>query len=67
MLRYEGKESEALTKQKADDIMRLLKEGRDFGELAKLYSQGIRSEEGGDFGFVENGQMREDFDNVYSA
>jgi parvulin-like peptidyl-prolyl isomerase len=64
MLRYEGKESEALTKQKADDIMRLIKEGRDFGELAKLYSQGIRSEEGGDFGFVEKGQMREDFDNV---
>jgi len=64
MLRYDGKDSVALTKQKADDVMRLIQEGRDFGELAKLYSQGIKSEDGGDFGFVEKGQMREDFDNV---
>jgi peptidyl-prolyl cis-trans isomerase SurA len=64
MLRFDGEQSESSVKQKADDILKLVKEGRDFGELAKLYSQGLKSEEGGDFGFVERGQMREDFDKV---
>jgi peptidyl-prolyl cis-trans isomerase SurA len=64
MLRFEDQAGEPAVKQKADDIIRLIKEGRDFGELAKLYSQGLKSEEGGDFGFVEKGQMREDFDKI---
>jgi peptidyl-prolyl cis-trans isomerase SurA len=64
MLRFEGEKSEEAVKQKSYDILKLIKEGRDFGELAKLYSQGLKSDEGGDFGFVERGQMREDFDKV---
>lgn len=64
MLRFEDQAGEPAVKQKADDMIRLMKEGRDFGELAKLYSQGLKSEEGGDFGFVEKGQMREDFDKI---
>lgn len=64
MLRFDKQNDEATARQKADDIIRLIKEGRDFGELAKLYSQGLKAEEGGDLGFVEKGQMREDFDEV---
>ncbi|MDD5424387.1 MAG: peptidylprolyl isomerase [Candidatus Omnitrophica bacterium] len=67
MLRFDDKSGPPEVKQKADDIMKLIKEGRDFGELATLYSQGLKSEEGGDFGFVEKGQMREDFDKVIFA
>ncbi|MDD5270321.1 MAG: peptidylprolyl isomerase [Candidatus Omnitrophica bacterium] len=64
MLRFGGEQSEDAVKQKSYDILKLIKEGRDFGELAKLYSEGLRSDEGGDFGFVERGQMRDDFDKV---
>lgn len=64
MLRFDGQNDEAAVRQKADDIIRLIKEGRDFGELAKLYSQGLKAEEGGELGFVEKGQMRENFDKV---
>jgi len=67
MLRFDETNTEDLVKQKADDVVKLVKEGRDFGELAKLYSQGARAEENGDFGFVEKGQMREDFEKVIFA
>src|SRR3989338_3351571 len=59
--------SEDLVRQKAYDIVKLAREGRDFGELAKLYSQGAKAEENGDFGFVERGQMRDDFEKVIFA
>ena len=56
--------TEDTVKQKADDVVKLARDGRDFGELAKEYSQGAKAQESGDFGFVEKGQMREDFEKV---
>jgi len=35
--------------------------------LAKLYSQGANANEKGDFGFLEKGQMRDDFEKVIFA
>ncbi|MFH0771445.1 MAG: peptidylprolyl isomerase [Candidatus Omnitrophota bacterium] len=62
MLHFDESDTEKLVKQKAEDIMRLISEGRDFSDLAKQYSQGPKAGEGGDMGFIEKGQMREEFD-----
>ncbi len=64
MIRFEEGNTESLVKQKADDIYRLIKEGRDFSDLARQYSQGPRAQEGGDLGYVERGQMRKEFDDA---
>lgn len=64
MIRFDETTTEPLAKQKADDVHSLIKEGRDFSDLAKQYSQGAKADEGGDLGFVTNGQMREEFDRV---
>ena len=67
MFRFDVTNTADAVKQKAEDTVKLAREGRDFGELAKLYSQGAKAEENGDFGFVEKGQMREDFEKVIFA
>lgn len=64
MLHFDEADTEELVKQKAEDIMRLMSEGRDFSDLARQYSQGPKTDEGGDLGFIEKGQMREEFDKV---
>lgn len=64
VIRFEEGNSELLVKQKVDDICRLIKEGRDFSELAKLYSQGPQAQEGGDLGFIEKGHMRKEFNDA---
>ena len=64
VLRFDANNTEDAVKQKADDVVKLAREGRDFGELANTYSQGAKSKEAGDFGFVEKGQMRQDFEKV---
>ena len=64
VIRVEAGSTEEVAKQKADDVLKLARDGRDFGELAKTYSQGAKAQESGDFGFVEKGQMREDFEKV---
>lgn len=64
IIRFDEATAEPLAKQKADDIFRLIKQGRDFSDLAKQYSQGPKAELGGDMGFIEKGQMREEFDKV---
>jgi peptidyl-prolyl cis-trans isomerase SurA len=67
MIRFDEVTTEPLAKDKADDIYRLIAGGRDFSDLAKLYSQGAKAEDGGDMGFVPKGQMREEFDKVIFA
>lgn len=67
VLRFDVESAEDVVKQKADDMVKLAREGRDFSELAKVYSQGAKAQEGGDFGFVEKGQMREDFEKIIFA
>jgi parvulin-like peptidyl-prolyl isomerase len=67
IIRFDEATTEPLAKQKADDVCRLIGGGRDFSDLAKLYSQGAKAEDGGDLGFVPKGQMREEFDKVIFA
>lgn len=48
--------------QKAEDILKLAKEGGDFSALAGEYSEGPSKESGGDLGFFSAGQMVPAFD-----
>jgi peptidyl-prolyl cis-trans isomerase SurA len=41
----------------AGDIHRRLKEGADFGKLAREYSKGPAAEEGGDIGFINSDEL----------
>jgi len=43
--------------QKTEKILAMLKEGQDFGELAKKFSQGPGAESGGDIGFIKTSQL----------
>ena len=48
----------------AMDIDKRLKDGGDFSELAKLYSEGPGSADGGAMGFVRRGDMMPEIENV---
>src|SRR5207248_4210390 len=55
----EGKpesEKPALRK-KADELLQRVKNGEDFGELAKHFSDGSTAKQGGDLGKFEHGQL----------
>ncbi|MFH1779038.1 MAG: peptidylprolyl isomerase [Candidatus Omnitrophota bacterium] len=64
VIRFEEGNTESLVKQKADDVYRLLREGRDFSDITRQYSQGGNAQEGGDLGFIGKGQMRKEFDDA---
>ncbi|CAI2718418.1 Peptidyl-prolyl cis-trans isomerase ppiD [Nitrospina watsonii] len=49
----------------ARDILKLLRKGKKFEELAREHSLGLESESGGDMGYFEAGQMPEEFDEVF--
>ncbi len=49
-------------KVKAEEVLVLAKEGKDFVELAKQYSEGPTAQSGGDLGFFNRGAMVEQFD-----
>jgi parvulin-like peptidyl-prolyl isomerase len=53
-------------RQDAESILRKLKRGDPFDELARQYSIGPEAEEGGDLGFFGRGEMPEEFDVVFS-
>ena len=55
----EGKpESEmAALRKKAEDLLQRVKNGEDFGELAKHFSDGSTAKQGGDLGRFEHGQL----------
>ncbi|NIQ37335.1 MAG: hypothetical protein GTN81_01915 [Proteobacteria bacterium] len=54
------------SRRNADKIMRLLKEGRDFEELAVVHSLGPEGRFGGDLGYFARGDMPEEFNVVFS-
>ncbi len=66
LLKTEGKsdaEKKALM-AKAEDLLKQLKNGADFAELAKKYSDDGSKDQGGDLGWFTHGQMVPEFDSV---
>ncbi len=55
-------EAKAKARAKAEDLLRQLKEGADFAELAKAYSICPSAPQGGDLGFFPKGQATAEFD-----
>lgn len=51
-------------REEIDSIYAKLEKGEDFGELAKKYSQGPRAENGGDLGFISEGQLKPELEEV---
>lgn len=54
----------AQAKTKAQDVLKEVKAGGDFAELAKKYSQDSSAANGGDLGFFGKGQMVKEFEDV---
>ncbi len=50
-------------RKKAEDVLKLIKQGQDFAELAKEHSGAPNAEKGGDLGYFPRGIMVADFDN----
>jgi peptidyl-prolyl cis-trans isomerase SurA len=55
----EGKQESEIPalRKKADDLLQRVKNGEDFGELAKHFSDGSTAKQGGDLGKFEHGQL----------
>lgn len=52
------------TKEEAEELIKSLKEGKDFAELAKEKSTGPSAKNGGDLGFFTKGRMVPEFEEV---
>jgi peptidyl-prolyl cis-trans isomerase D len=49
-------------KKKAEEVLALARQGKDFAELARKYSEGPTKDRGGDLGFFARGRMVPSFD-----
>ena len=57
-------EAKAKTREKAEDMLKQIKDGADFAELAKANSSCPSAAKGGDLGFFSRGQMAPAFENA---
>jgi peptidyl-prolyl cis-trans isomerase SurA len=57
-------QGKAGTEEKAAEVMKKLKEGESFSELAKTYSEDPSASVGGDLGFIKKGQLMKEFSQV---
>jgi len=62
LIKAKDEVSSELVKVEIEDVFNKLKEGGDFDDLAKQFSQGPNAEKGGDMGYIEQGQMLEELD-----
>lgn len=60
-------EEKDAAKKKIQEILTMAKEGKDFAELAKEYSEGPSKENGGDLGFFAKGVMVKPFEDAAFA
>ena len=67
LVKAEGEVGFELAKVEAQDIYNRLKDSHDFNELATKYSQGPNKEQGGDMGYVEEGEMLKELDEAMVA
>jgi len=54
-------------KQKAQDVLKLVRDGGDFDKLAREYSEGPSSQDGGKLGYFSQGQMVKSFEQAAFA
>ncbi|RLC31962.1 MAG: hypothetical protein DRH37_01790 [Deltaproteobacteria bacterium] len=57
LLKSPGSDDMAPLLKKADEILTKLKNGEDFGDLARRYSQGPGAQDGGNLGFIKTSQL----------
>ncbi|MFQ5559531.1 MAG: peptidylprolyl isomerase [Nitrospinota bacterium] len=57
-------EKQERAKSRIDDILKRLRKGEDFTELAKIYSEDTTASSGGDLGFFVRGKMVAAFEDV---
>ena len=51
-------------KAKADDLLKQIREGAAFADIAKKYSQGPSASEGGDLGYFERGKLAKQLEDL---
>ena len=59
-----SEEEEEKVKERALSVLEKARAGEDFADLAKKYSEGPNSEEGGDLGYFSRGDMPKPFDDA---
>ena len=57
-----SEERERQVRDKAKAVLALARQGKDFGELAKTYSEGPTKNKGGDLGYFSEGSMVKSFE-----
>ncbi len=70
LIKSDAKDDQAkkdAAKKKIEDILKKVNNGEDFAELAKKYSEGPSSKQGGDLGYFGRGQMVKPFEDAAFA
>lgn len=67
LIKVDDKTTDADAKKKIEEILKEVKDGKDFAELAKKHSMGPTAPKGGDLGFFSKGKMVPEFDKAAFA
>lgn len=64
LVRSMDEATEAAARRKAQEILRQIRSGADFAEMARLHSDDTSASQGGDLGFFGRGEMVTEFEEV---